>query len=152
LPGWRAQEDNAMVTPSNPFSIFFPGAENLRQFIDTRWWSPTITVNYAGNPAVEREVTEEVASPGKQIGWLNEIVTALVKNAGEEKIARDPKAADALKKFKDAQGKIEEIKKRRQANALAEAREALARLGAADKTAYAHLVRSLDPKNPPKDS
>jgi hypothetical protein len=141
-----------MSTFSNPFSILFPGADNLRQFIDTRWWSPSITVNYAGNPAVEREVTEEVASNGKQIGWLNEIVAALVNIEGEKTVARDPKAADALKKFKEAQGKIEEIKKRRKENAIANARDALAKLGATDKAAYAYLVNTLDPMQPPSGS
>lgn len=138
------------MATSNPFNILFPGAENLRQWIDTRWWSPTVTVNYAGNPAIEREVTEDVASYGKQIGWLSEIVTALVAIEGEQAlVARDPKTADALKKFKQAQGKIEEIKQRRTQNAVADARDALAKLGATNKTAYAYLVSTLDPNEPP---
>ena len=56
----------------------FPNLFNLLPFsggnwqtIDTRWWSPNISMNFAGNPAVEREVTEDVASYGSQIGWLN---------------------------------------------------------------------------------
>jgi len=64
-------------------NFLLPGAGGNWQTIDTRWWSPNVTVNYAGNPAVERDVIENVASYGKQIGWLNEIVTALVKIEGE---------------------------------------------------------------------
>ena len=66
-----------MLTFPYPFNIF-PGAGGNWQTIDTRWWSPTVSVNFAGNPAVEREVTEDVASYGRQIGWLSDIVIALV--------------------------------------------------------------------------
>ena len=130
-------------------NFLLPGAGGNWQTIDTRWWSPNVTVNYAGNPAVERDVIENVASYGKQIGWLNEIVTALVKIEGEQTLTRDPKAADAWNKFKKAKERIEEIKLRRTEDAVANARDALAKLGAADKHAYAYLVSTLDPKKPP---
>ena len=36
----------------------------------TRWWSPNISLNFAGDAGIEREVNEDVASYGRQIGWL----------------------------------------------------------------------------------
>jgi hypothetical protein len=52
----------------------------VNQRITTPWFSPSLTVNYAGDPAIEDRVVTEVASYGKQLGWLNEIVLALANN------------------------------------------------------------------------
>jgi hypothetical protein len=128
-------------------NFFFPGAGGNWQTIDTRWWSPTVSVNFAGNPAIEREVVEDVASYGRQIGWLNDIVLALA--ASEGAIARDTEAAASLDKLKGAQARIAEIKARRKEVARANARSALANLAAADMDSYRALVRSLDPDEPP---
>lgn len=127
--------------------IFFPGAAGNWQEIMTRWWSPNIAVNFAGNASIEREVTEEVASYGRQIGWLNDVVAALGKDAAAVK--DDPMANGAYEALMAARAKIEAIKARREQSALDDARAALARLGAADKAEYGRLVRSLDPDQPP---
>jgi hypothetical protein len=137
-----------MLDFPNPLSIMFPGAAGNWQAFDARFLSPTVSVNFAGNPSIEREVTEDVASYGSQIGWLNDIVNALAA-AAPDTIKADPAAQGALTKLQDALEKIEAIKKRRKANAYDSARNALAQLGAADKPAYGRLVRSLDPDQPP---
>jgi hypothetical protein len=134
-----------------PFLTALPGAGGNWQNIDTRWWSPTVTMNFAGNPAVEREVTEDVASYGRQIGWLNDIVAALVAAEGQAAIKRDPKAADSLHKLAAAQHKIEAIKKRRADTALDGAKNALDTLAKTDQAGYRRLVRSLD-RDTPKSS
>ena len=122
------------MTPfPNLFNVF-PGAGGNWQTVDTRWWSPNISVSFAGDPGIEREVSEDVAS-------------ALAK-AAPEAIKADPDAPDALKKLEAARVKIGKIKKRRKATALDKARDALADLGATDKAAYGVLVRSLDPDKP----
>ena len=127
--------------------IFFPGAAGNWQEIMTRWWSPNIAFNFAGNAAIEREVTEDVASYGRQIGWLNDVIAALAKDAPA--VTNDAKADAAYKALMEARAKIETIKERRKTSALDNARAALARLGAADKSEYGRLVRSLDPDQPP---
>ena len=135
-----------MLTFPNPLNIMFPGAGGNFQSFD--FWSPRVSVNFAGNPAVEREVTEDVASYGSQIGWLNDIVAALATAAPEAlKDSRD--AQGALSKLKDAMKEIDAIKQRRKTSALDAARDALAKLGTADKDAYRRLVTSLDPDDPP---
>jgi hypothetical protein len=134
-----------------PFLTALPGAGGNWQNIDTRWWSPTVTMNFAGNPAVEREVTEDVASYGRQIGWLNDIVTALVATEGQAAIKRHPGAADSLRKLAAAQHKIEAIKKRRADTALDSAKNALDTLAKTDQAGYQRLVRSLD-RDTPKSS
>ena len=135
------------MTPfPNLFNVF-PGAGGNWQTIDTRWWSPNISLSFAGDPSIEREVSEDVASYGTQIGWLNDIVAALAK-AAPGAIEGDPDAPDALKKLVAARAKIDKIKKRRKTAALDKARDALADLGATDRAAYGVLVRSLDPNKP----
>jgi hypothetical protein len=135
-----------MFTLPNPLNIMFPGAGGNFQTFD--FWSPRVSVNFAGNPAVEREVTEDVASYGSQIGWLNEIVEALAA-AAPDAVKANPDAEGALSNLKDAMEKIEAIKQRRKTSALDSARDALAKLGSADKDAYKRLVTSLDPDDPP---
>ncbi len=124
--------------------IFFPGAAGNWQEIVTRWWSPNISLNFAGNAGIEREVNEEVASYGRQIGWLNDIVEALA--AASPDAVKTGAASDSLTKLNEAQKKIAEIKARRKANALDKARAALAALPQDD---YRRLVGSLDPQHPP---
>ena len=135
-----------MITFPNPFSIMFPGAGGNFQTFDL--WSPRVSVNFAGNPAVEREVTEDVASYGSQIGWLNDIVAALAK-AAPDALKGNEEAEGALTSLNDAMRKIEGIKQRRKTTAYDTARDALAKLGSADKDAYKRLVTSLDPDDPP---
>jgi hypothetical protein len=140
----RDPEEAAMPLPS-PFNIF-PFAGGNWQTIDTNWWSPNVTVNFAGNPAIEREVTEDVASYGRQIGWLSDIVVAL---ADDDAGPLSPAAADSLTKLRDAREQIEAIKRRRADSAEAAARRTLANLGKTDPAAYARLIGSLDPKRTP---
>src|ERR1039457_746602 len=101
-----------MFTLPNPLNIMFPGAGGNFQTFD--FWSPRISMNFAGNPAVEREVTEDVASYGSQIGWLNDIVAAL-EAAAPDTLKPGTDAEKSLNKLKAAQEKIEEIKQRRKA-------------------------------------
>jgi hypothetical protein len=122
---------------TDPLNIF-PGAGGNWQEIMTRWWSPNISLNFAGNAGVEREVNEEVASYGRQIGWLDDIVLTLAEAAAPQTLK---KADDSL--TKQAADKIAEIMKRRSTSALSAARDALDRLKAADKTAYDYLISTL---------
>src|SRR5882672_3148062 len=122
-----------MITFPNPLNIMFPGAGGNFQTFD--FWSPRVSVNFAGNPAVEREVNEDVASYGSQIGWLNDIVVALADTAPDA-LKANAEAEGALKMLKDAMKKIDDIKQRRKTSALDSARDALGRLGATDRQAY----------------
>ncbi len=131
-----------------PAQYHVPRRRRNWQAFDARFLSPNVSVNFAGNPAIEREVTEDVASYGSQLGWLNDIVVALADGATDT-IKADKDADESLKKLKDALKKIDRIKERRKTDAYDTARDALAQLGASDKDAYGRLVRSLDPNRPP---
>jgi hypothetical protein len=65
-------------------------------------WFPTV-INYQGDASVERKVTEEVASFGKQLGIISE---ALLEVAG------DAKHGPKLKRLRTTVDEIEEVKRR----------------------------------------
>lgn len=123
----------------------FPGAGGNWQEIMTRWWSPNISVNFAGNADVERAINEDVASYGTQIGWLNEVVMALAATLPAN---ADLKARTALENIKEADEKITEIIKWRKGNAMTKAREALKELSKTDADGYRRLVQALDSELP----
>jgi hypothetical protein len=96
-------------------------------------FSPTMTVNMAGNAAIEARVVQDVASYGAQIGWISEIALALAEGKTPPK--------DALKKLADAAKKIEAIKKDSAQSAAQQAESALERLKKQDAEAYRALLR-----------
>lgn len=126
-----------MPTPFDPFWLFrMPLSGNVSQ----RFFSPAVTVNYAGNAAVEEHVVADVASYGKQIGWLNELVLALAN--------KEPPDQHTLKELTEAVNKIEDIKKQHAKSTLDGAIEALDRLQAERDDEYRHLLDSrIQPLN-----
>lgn len=125
-----------------PLNIMFPGAAGNMQSFESRAFSPTYTFNFAGNAEIEREVTEDVATYGRQIGWLNDIVLALAQAAPDS--VKDDSAAGSLKQLKDAMAKIEAIKERRASSAYDQAHSALEALARADKAGLTRLLRTFD--------
>ena len=111
-----------------------PLGGDVMQRIAAAWFSPSLTVNYAGNTAIEERVVTEVAGYGKQLGWLSEILLALAD--GEEP------PAEALDKLKDAVARIEEIKTSARKDALGEAARALDRLAREEPEDYEALIRA----------
>lgn len=114
-----------------------PFAPNtLSQIILPGWAAFNMTVNYQGSPDIETEVVRDVASFGRQIGWLSEIVLAL-------SAAHPPegKGAEAVRQLKAAMERIEEIKTRRAESARTEATEALERFRKDHPQRYARFLR-----------
>jgi hypothetical protein len=118
----------------DPFWMFrLPLSGAVNQRITAPWFSPSLTVNYAGDPAIEDRVVTEVASYGTQLGWLNEIVLAL---ANKQAVPRD-----TLNSLAKAVQDIEAIKKQVQPSALDAANNALDQLQREDADEYASLLR-----------
>ena len=62
-----------------------PGSGDVWQKVTnvTDWFSPKVEMNFAGDPGIEQEVNQNVASYGRQLGLLTEVVLALAdKEAG----------------------------------------------------------------------
>ena len=110
-----------------------PWSGDVAQRITAPWFSPSLTVNYAGDPAVEDRVVTEVASYGKQLGWLTEIAIALDK--------RQPLPEETLRRLERATKDIDGIKKQVGVSAVEAANGALDRLERHDPAQYHNLLR-----------
>ena len=110
-----------------------PWSGNVAQRITAPWFSPSLTVNYAGDPAVEDRVVTEVASYGKQLGWLTEIVIASANG--------QPLPTETLARLEKAARKIDAIKEQSRASAVEAANNALDRLERDNPAQYNELLR-----------
>ena len=110
-----------------------PWSGDVSQRITAPWFSPSLTVNYAGDPAVEDRVVTEVASYGKQLGWLTEIALALGKG--------QPLPTETLGRLEKASQEIEAIKRQVRASAVELANNALDHLERENPTEYKELLR-----------
>jgi hypothetical protein len=118
----------------DPFWLFrSPLSGDVNQRITAPWFSPSLTVNYAGDPAIEDRVVTEVASYGKQLGWLTEIAIAMAN--------KKPLPEATLHRLEQAAEKIEAIKRNISPSALEVASNALDRLERDDPTQYQKLLR-----------
>jgi hypothetical protein len=110
----------------------WPWSGDVAQRIVAPWFSPSLTVNYAGDPAVEDRVVTEVASYGKQLGWLTEIAIALAK--------KQPVPAETLSRLEKAAKDIAVIKEQVGVSAVEAANDALDRLERHDPAQYYNLL------------
>jgi hypothetical protein len=120
-----------------------PGSGDVWQKVTnvTDWFSPKLTVNYAGDPRIEEDVTSNVASYGKQLGLLTEAVLALAKPADAEAQA---KFKDAVDRLTTIQADIEAIKKRRAPETEDAIVQAMTRLKTSDAPAYERVLKRLE--------
>ena len=123
--------DSPSFDPFWMFRLPLSGAVNQR--ITAPWFSPSLTVNYAGDPAIEDRVVTEVASYGTQLGWLNAIVLALAN--------KQPIPEETLRSLEDAVQRIKAIKEEAQPSALSAASKALDRLQRDQPHEYEELLR-----------
>ena len=119
----------------DPLLWFFraPLSGNVAQRITAPWFSPSLTVNYAGDPQVEDRVVTEVASYGKQLGWLTEIAIALANG--------QPLPQETLHRLEKAKVDIDAMKNQVHASAVEAAKNALDRLERDDPAQYGKLLR-----------
>jgi len=110
-----------------------PFGGDVMQRIASSFFSPSITMNYSGDAVVEARVVSEVASFGKQLGWLNTIVLDLA--------AGQPPPAAALAQLQEAVREIEAIKAQARQSACKRANDALDRLRLEQADAYRQLLR-----------
>jgi hypothetical protein len=117
----------SFMQPWFPFTINYPSGD-----VDlANWFSPRIDVTYAGNRAIERDVVENVASFGKQLGIVSDAVLELAAGKPGKKVGR----------LKEIVAQVEEVKARRKRDVRREAEEAVARLAELDEGACKELLR-----------
>lgn len=104
----------------------------------TSWFSPTIEVNYKGDPAIEREVVTSVAGYGSQLGTL---IDAVVESAGG-------KSGPAMQRLLALKSGIDGIKNDHRDEDASRARSALTALAESDPPALQRLVAEFAVKPP----
>jgi len=104
---------------------------NLTQPILPDWSLQHITVNYQGNPAIEKDVAAKVASYGKQLGIITEAVLALADGG--------PDKAKRLERLRGIANKIEQIKQEHRSDLVASAPQAMESLARKDSAAAARI-------------
>jgi hypothetical protein len=130
-----------MPAPYNPFSSWFgafqlPLSGNVAERISAPMFSPSLTINDGGDQAIEARVVNEIASYGKQIGWLNDVILALAENADlPDHVTR------TVHRIAEATRKIEELKAAAADEALGKAVESLNFLQQHQPGAYARLLQ-----------
>lgn len=84
--------------------------------------------NFAGEPTIEKDVVENVASYGKQLGILTEAVLALAGDAPEERSAR-------IERLRGIAAQIDAVKVERNEDLVASARRAMESLAKINRSA-----------------
>jgi hypothetical protein len=98
----------------------------------TSLFSPQVEVNFAGTPTIEADVVANVASYGRQIGWLTEAVLAIAGSSD----------APEVQKLRELNERVQQVKAQHRADAETNAREHLERLRTLDPDAFERLMRS----------
>ncbi len=101
---------------------------NLDMGRSTSLFSPQY--HFSGNHRIEQEVVEKVASYGKQLGILSEVVLALAEEKEGEQVVRLERMVK----------EIEEIKKRHVGNLREETKSRLEQLKKKDPEAFKQLL------------
>lgn len=116
-----------------------PGSGSIGSFSyhpNTTWGAPTL---FSGNEIVEQAVYRDVATPGRQLGRLTDVVLELVNelSAMDSKIA----GAESVKKLKAMSKQIEKIKEAIEDNTTAAVKEGLEKLRNNDEDAFKALIK-----------
>jgi hypothetical protein len=125
---------------NNPFG-FWPFAwpnlapTNLNQPILPDFSLQHITVNYKGDPAIEKDVAANVASYGKQLGIITEAVLALARDEADN--------SEPIKRLRRIADEIEKIKRQHRSDLAAAAREAMESLAEKDPAAARRIAASF---------
>jgi hypothetical protein len=120
-------------------TINLPGSGGIGKFNYhpyTTWAAPTL---FSGNEAVEQVVYRDVATPGKQLGRLTDVVLQLV----DELTKLDSNIADSecVKKLTEMTTRIKSIKTTVEDNTVAATKELLDKLKATDVEGFNALMK-----------
>jgi hypothetical protein len=132
-PAVVAKEEDYMSSQFGFWPFPWPNLvpSNLTQPILPDWSLQHITVNYQGNPAIEKDVSAKVASYGKQLGIITEAVLALADGG--------PDKSDRIERLRDIAKRIEKIKEEHRSDLAASAQQAMESLARKDSAAAARI-------------
>lgn len=84
----------------NPWAIWLRSANQQLGFI-------TINAQSSGDPEMERRIIEEVASYGRQLGWIIEALEVVTSRLDRDGLTRSERAA--LDQLSDLAGRVERV-------------------------------------------
>lgn len=116
-----------------------PGSGSIGSFSyhpNTTWGAPSL---FSGNEIVERAVYHDVATPGRQLGRLTDVVLELVEELS--KMDSSIAGADSVIKLKAMSKQIEKIKEAIEDNTSAAVKEGLEKLKNTDEDAFKALIK-----------
>jgi hypothetical protein len=122
------------------FQFPFSGSVAQRIEPDTRWFFAGIAPQ-AGNGELEQKIHEDIASYGRQLGLVTEVLLGL---AGSER-ARPDQAAKSLARLEEVQDRVEALKQREHDASVQAAVRALEKLAATDPAALEAAIQRLAP-------
>lgn len=129
------------------FQFPFSGSVAQRIEPDTRWFFAGIAPQ-AGNGALEQKIHEDIASYGRQLGLMAEVLLGL---AGSDKVAPG-QAAKALARLEEIQDRVEGLKAREHDASVQAAVRALEHLAASDPAALASAIERFRPSGRPAEA
>lgn len=116
-----------------------PGSGSIGRFSYHPYTTWEATALFRGDGQVEQQVYREVASPGRQLGRLTEVVLELA--AALAKLDRDIAASPNIAALQQMAQSVEGIKQNLRDDAGTAAREALEHLKATDEDEFRRLLR-----------
>ena len=128
--------------PQFTIPLHFPFSGSVAQRIEPQAFFDAIPGS-AGDGRIERQAFE-VASYGRQLGLLSEVLIDLAKDAR----GLGPQAAKSLKRLEGIQARIEAIKRETAREDAPDLEAALQRLQEQDPAAFAQLLARLRPALP----
>ena len=123
----------------------FPFSGSVAQRIDpdTRWFFGGIRPE-AGDGELEQRIHEDIASYGRQLGLVTEVLLGL---AGSEQVGPE-QASRSMKRLEDIRTEVEALKEQEDAHLARQAAAALEQLGRRDPAALAALVQQFATRRP----
>lgn len=129
------------MSTSNPFAMPFSGGVWQDYHPWTNWFSPNIEVDLAGNKDIEDDVVTKVASYGKQLGLMMDVLVPLA--AGAAPGSMPASFAEDLDRLKTMQADIEATKQSHRDAMRRSATDALATLKKDNPEYYVELIKML---------
>lgn len=114
----------------------FPLSGNVTQRLEQDWFFDTIETE-VGDREIEKEIFLKVASYGKQIGMLTEVLLSIA-----DELKLNKKKIMALSELKDLQTKVEAIKSSKEKRVKENAKQILDKLKACDPEGFNDVIRA----------
>jgi hypothetical protein len=116
----------------------FPLSGDINQKIEPDWFFGTIN-SEVGDGEIEKEIFHKVASYGKQIGMLTEVLLSIADN-----LKLDSENIETLSKLKELQTKVEEIKASKKERVKENAKNSLNKLRDCDLEGFKSLLKEYE--------